>query len=172
MSPRLAGLSIFLPAHNEEGNIERVVEGFKALLPRLTDDYEVIVVDDGSSDHTGQIADRMASADRRVRVVHHPFNQGYGAAVASGIAAASKPYVLLCDGDGQFDPADLALLTARIKDFDVVVGNRVHRADNFMRRLNGKACQRQSVVDTDTGAVWTSAVGRGLRPQVIPPRVA
>ena len=80
---------MFLLAHNEEGNIERVVEGFKAELPKLTDDYEIIVVNDGSSDRTGQIAERMAVDDHHVRVVHHPINRGYGAAVVSGIQAAS-----------------------------------------------------------------------------------
>jgi len=136
---RLSGISVFLLAHNEEDNIERVVKGFKAELPKLTDDYEIIVVNDGSSDHTGQIAERMAAADSHVRVVHHALNRGYGAAVISGIKAASKPYVLLSDGDGQFDPADSALLAAKVRDQDVVVGRRVHRADPLMRRLNGKA---------------------------------
>jgi glycosyltransferase involved in cell wall biosynthesis len=130
---------VFLLAHNEEGNIEQVVEGFRAQLPKLTDDYEIIVVDDGSSDHTGQIAERMAASDNHVRVVHHAVNRGYGAAVISGINAASKDYVLLSDGDGQFDPADGALLVAEIKDYDVVVGRRAHRADPMIRRLNGKA---------------------------------
>jgi glycosyltransferase involved in cell wall biosynthesis len=136
---RLSGISVFLLAHNEENNIERVVEGFKSELPKLTDDYEIIVVDDGSSDHTGQIAECMAAIDRHVRVVHHKLNQGYGAGVISGINAASKPYVLLSDGDGQFDPADCVLLAAAISNYDVVVGRRVHRADPLMRRLNGKA---------------------------------
>ncbi len=136
---RLPGISVFLLAHNEEGNIERVVEGFKAQLPRLADDYEIIVVDDGSGDRTSQIADRIAAADTHIRVVHHSVNRGYGAAVISGICAATKPYVLLCDGDGQFDPADSALLAAKIADYDVVAGRRVRRADRLMRRLNGKA---------------------------------
>jgi glycosyltransferase involved in cell wall biosynthesis len=136
---RLRGISVFLLAHNEEDNIERVVEGFKGELPRLADDYEIIVVDDGSSDQTGQIAERMAAADNHVRVVHHVVNRGYGAAVVSGINAASKTYVLLSDGDGQFDPADAALLAAKIKECDVAVGRRVRRADPLMRRLNGKA---------------------------------
>jgi glycosyltransferase involved in cell wall biosynthesis len=139
LGKRLSGISVFLLAHNEEDNIERVVEGFKAELPKLTDDYEIIVVNDGSSDHTGQIAERMAVTDSHVRVVHHALNQGYGAAVISGINAVSKPYVLLSDGDGQFDPADSALLAAKIRNHDVVVGRRVHRADRLMRRLNGKA---------------------------------
>jgi cellulose synthase/poly-beta-1,6-N-acetylglucosamine synthase-like glycosyltransferase len=136
---RLPGISVFLLAHNEQSNIERVVEGFKAELPNLTDDYEIIVVDDGSSDHTGEIADRMASADHHVRVVHHPVNRGYGAAVISGINAANKTYVMLSDGDGQFDPADSALLATRMRNYDVVVGRRINRADPIMRRLNGKA---------------------------------
>ena len=115
------------------------MEGFKAELPKLTDDYEIIVVNDGSSDHTGQIAERMAATDAHVRVVHHAINRGYGAAVISGMRAASKAYVLLSDGDGQFDPADCALLAAQVRDYDVVVGRRIRRADPVMRRLNGKA---------------------------------
>ena len=148
---RLPGISVFLPAHNEEGNIERVVRGFCAELPTVADNYEVIVVDDGSRDRTGAIADRMAAADPHVRVVHHQVNRGYGGAVISGIAAATQPYVLLCDGDGQFDPADLKLLAARMKDCDVAVGRRTRRADHMMRRVNGKA--------------WTVLVGMlfGLR---------
>ncbi len=136
---RLSGLSVFLPAHNEESNIEEVVRGFCTELPRLTNDYEVIVVDDGSRDRTGEIADRLAAADRHVKVVHHPVNRRYGGAVISGIRASTKPFVLLCDGDGQFDPADIALLAAQMPTCDVAVGRRVQRADRFVRRLNGKA---------------------------------
>jgi len=86
---RLPGLSVFLPSHNEEGNVERVVKGFIEELPKVAGDYEVIVVDDGSRDRTGEIADRLAAADSHVKVVHHPVNRGYGGAVISGIAAAT-----------------------------------------------------------------------------------
>ena len=134
----LSGLSVFLPAHNEEGNIERVVGGFSAELPAVADSYEIIVVDDGSRDRTREIAERMAAADAHVRVVQHPVNLGYGGAVISGIKAATKPYVLLCDGDGQFDPADIRRFAERIRDYDVVVGRRARRADRLMRRINGK----------------------------------
>jgi glycosyltransferase involved in cell wall biosynthesis len=108
-------------------------------MPRVADDYEVIVVDDGSSDRTGELADRIAAADSHVKVVHHEVNLGYGGAVISGIRAASMPWVLLADGDGQFDPADVELLASRTPEYDVVVGRRVHRADPLMRRINGKA---------------------------------
>lgn len=136
---RLEGLSVFLPCHNEEDNVERVVQGFLAESPRLADSFEVIVVDDGSRDRTGEIADRLAAHDPRVRVVHHQVNRGYGGAVISGIRAAREPYVLLCDGDGQFDPLDVESLSAHVPDCDVVVGRRVRRADHLMRRFNGKA---------------------------------
>jgi len=136
---RLSGLTVFLPAHNEEGNIERVVEGFRAELPNVAENHEIIVVDDGSRDRTGEICDRIAARDPRVKVVHHPVNRGYGEAVISGIKAASQPFVLLCDGDGQFDPTDAGLLTAQIGDHDAVIGCRCHRADHLIRRLNGKA---------------------------------
>ena len=136
---KLPGLSVFLPAHNEGDNIERVVAGFCAEMPKVADAFEVIVVDDGSRDQTGAIADRMAAADPRVKVVHHEVNRGYGGAVISGIRAATLPWVLLSDGDGQFDPAEVKLLAARVPEYDVVVGRRIHRADPLMRRINGKA---------------------------------
>lgn len=136
---RLEGLSVFLPSHNEEGNLERVVAGLSGVLPKVTDDYEIIIVDDGSRDRTGEIADRLVAADSHLRVVHHERNRGYGGAVISGIAAATKPWVMLCDGDGQFSPEDLAVMAARADRYDVIVGRRVHRADHLGRRLNGRA---------------------------------
>jgi len=138
-SKRLAGLTVFLPSHNEEGNVERVVAGFLAELPKVAERYEVVVVNDGSRDRTGAIADRLAAEDPRVLVVHHAKNLGYGGAVNSGLRSGSQPFLLLADGDGQFDPAEMSKLTSRIDDYDVVIGRRARRADNLMRRINGKA---------------------------------
>lgn len=135
----LDGISVFLPSHNEEGNVERVVRGFLTELPKIARDYEVIVVDDGSADKTGEIADRLASENTHVKVVHHEVNRGYGGAVISGIRAASMPYVLLADGDGQFDPREVEKLAAFMPEYDVVVGRRVRRADHLGRRINGQA---------------------------------
>jgi glycosyltransferase involved in cell wall biosynthesis len=138
---RIPGISVFLPSHNEEGNVERVVRSYLAELPRVAtgDNFEVIVVDDGSRDRTGEIAQRLAAEDPHVKVVRHPVNLGYGGAVISGIRAATKPYVLLCDGDGQFDPSDLERLTPFVPEYDVVAGRRIRRADHLVRRINGKA---------------------------------
>lgn len=136
---RLPGISVFLPCHNEALNLRRVVDNFRAELPKVAEDYEIIVVDDGSSDQTGEIADQLAAADAHLRVVHHRVNRGYGGAVTSGLNAARLAWVLLCDGDGQFDAAQAARLVARTPQADVVVGHRVRRADPFMRQVNGKA---------------------------------
>src|SRR4051812_6247542 len=96
--------------YNEEGNIERGVASALAVLDGLVSRYEVIVVDDGGRDQTGTIADRLAAANPRVRVVHHPVNRGYGAALRSGFAAARYPLVAFADGDNQFDLGELAAL--------------------------------------------------------------
>jgi glycosyltransferase involved in cell wall biosynthesis len=136
---RIPAISVFLPSHNEEGNVERVVRSYLAELPRVADDFEIIVVDDGSRDRTGEIAERLAAEDSHVKVVRHHVNKGYGGAVISGIRAATKQYVLLCDGDGQFDPSDLERLTPFVPEYDVVAGHRVRRADPLIRRINGKA---------------------------------
>jgi glycosyltransferase involved in cell wall biosynthesis len=136
---QLSGISVFLPCHNEEGNIERVVAALEFELPRIAQRHEIIVVDDGSRDRTGEIADHLVAANPRLKVVHHPLNRGYGAAVISGIRACSQQWTVLCDGDGQFEASDIARLTAKVPEYDVVVGRRMNRADPLMRRVNGKA---------------------------------
>lgn len=138
-SARIPGLSVFLPCHNEEGNIERVVEALESELPKISTRHEIVVVDDGSRDRTGEIADRLAAANPDIKVVHHATNRGYGAAVISGIRACTQPWVVLCDGDGQFEASDIARLAAKVPEYAVVVGRRAHRADSLMRRVNGKA---------------------------------
>jgi glycosyltransferase involved in cell wall biosynthesis len=135
----LPGISVFLPSHNEEANVDRVVRGILSVLPAVARDYEVIVVDDGSRDRTAAVAEQIATSDPHVRVVRHEKNRGYGGAVISGIRAARQPYVVLCDGDGQFDPADIAKLAAHARDFEIVVGRRIDRADALVRRMNGEA---------------------------------
>jgi glycosyltransferase involved in cell wall biosynthesis len=105
----------------------------------LTDDFEVIVVNDGSSDGTADIADELARTYPQVRVVHHPTNRGYGGALQSGFRTATKDLVFYTDGDAQYDPAELALLWARMTpETDVVNGYKVDRSDPFHRVVIGR----------------------------------
>jgi len=133
---RLTGsLSLVLPAHNEEANLRPVVERALATLPEFADEFEIVVVDDGSRDATGAIADALATADRRVKAVHHRRNRGYGAALTSGFRAATGEWVMFMDSDRQFDIADLALLTPFAGRFDIVAGFRMERNDPLHRRV-------------------------------------
>jgi glycosyltransferase involved in cell wall biosynthesis len=130
---RLNGLSFFFPALNEEHHVAAIVEEALSVLPRFADDLEVTVVDDGSSDRTGAIADELASRDSRVRVIHHEARRGYGGAVRSGLVAATRPWVFYTDGDRQFALEDLARLIAASDGADAVVGYREKRSDPARR---------------------------------------
>ncbi|MCU0725451.1 MAG: glycosyltransferase family 2 protein [Planctomycetes bacterium] len=136
---RLSGISCFLPACNEEGNIARTVGEALAVLPAVAHECEVIVVDDGSRDGTAAVAEGLAAGDPRVRVVRHPANRGYGQAVRSGLRAGRLEWLFLTDGDGQFDFADLPRVAALAPGHDAVLGFRRKRRDTFLRRLNGVA---------------------------------
>lgn len=137
-SPFSGGVSAFLPCHNEEGNVERVVRAVVRALEPLGVPFEVIVVDDGSTDRTAAIAQRLAGEDPRVRLVRHSRNLGYGAALRTGFAASRYPWIFFTDGDGQFNPQDLARLLPHAASADLVVGYRLHRRDPAHRRLFGR----------------------------------
>jgi len=134
---RVARLSYFFPAHNEEANLEGLVEEALQTLPTLAETFEIIAVDDGSKDRTGEIADRLAAAHPDVvRVVHHMPNRGYGGALRSGFEASRYELLAFTDGDRQFRVADIGRLTARMAEADhpdVVVGYRIRRADPLVR---------------------------------------
>ena len=131
-------LSVFFPCYNEAENIEALVAKTKGVLESLVSDWEIIIVNDGSSDATGEIADRLAGADSRIKAVHHATNSGYGMALRSGFVAAEKQYIFYTDGDGQFDVGELPLLLEHIGEADIISGFRRERQDSFMRRLNAK----------------------------------
>ncbi|MBI3749820.1 MAG: glycosyltransferase family 2 protein [Chloroflexi bacterium] len=140
---RVARLSYFFPAHNEEANLEGLVDEALATLPTLADTFEIIAVDDGSRDATASIAERLAERHPDVvRLVRHPVNLGYGAALRSGFATSRYELVAFTDGDRQFRVADLGRLTARLAapdSPDVVVGFRIKRADPLVRTLYARA---------------------------------
>ena len=140
---RVPRLSYFFPAHNEEANLGGLVAEALETLPTLADTFEIIAVDDGSRDRTAAVADLLAAAHPDVvRVVHHPTNLGYGAALRSGFGAARYDLVAFTDGDRQFKVADIGRLTARLVEPDapdVVVGFRIKRADPLVRTLYARA---------------------------------
>jgi glycosyltransferase involved in cell wall biosynthesis len=132
-------LSVVLPAYNEEPNIERVVHDCVADLDGRGLDYELLVVNDGSRDRTGEILNRLAAELPRLRPQHHPQNRGYGAALRTGFDAAAKRFVFYMDGDGQFDIKELdVILPLATDDEHIVTGYRIERRDPFLRRLNAK----------------------------------
>ena len=132
-------ISVFFPMHNEEDNVRRTVGDAVAALERLASEFEIIVVNDGSADGTGEIAAELAAADARIRVVVHPRNRGYGAALRSGIGAARLDLVAFADGDGQFDMRELGSLLEALPGNDMAIGYRIRRADPWHRTLNARA---------------------------------
>ncbi len=131
-------LSIFFPAYNEEDNIADSVREAKKVVRQITDRYEIIVVDDGSSDRTAAIVSDIAREDPLVRLVRHEQNQGYGAAVWSGIQAARYDWVFFTDADLQFRLDELTRLVEHIPEHNVVLGCRSPRKDPFIRLVNAK----------------------------------
>lgn len=134
---RIAELSYFFPAHNEEANLRGLVEEALETLPGLADAFEIIIVNDGSRDETPRIADELVVTHPEVRAVHHPTNLGYGAALRSGFAAARYANLAFTDGDRQFKVADLGRLIERFQagGADAVVGYRIKRADPLVRTV-------------------------------------
>jgi len=129
-------ISVIFPAYNEAENIKRTVDQAVHFLETVFSDWEVIIVDDGSRDGMSEITDRLAEQDHRLKIVHHPVNKGYGAALKSGIQSASKNLIFFCDSDLQFHINELMLLLMWIEQYDVVIGYRSDRRDPLHRKLN------------------------------------
>jgi glycosyltransferase involved in cell wall biosynthesis len=136
----MPGLSVFFPAYNDAGTIASLVITAVKVAATLTPDYEVIVVNDGSSDDTPQILDELAQIyPAHVRIVHHQKNRGYGGALRTGFASATKDLVFYTDGDAQYDPAEMTVLWSRMTDeVDWVNGWKISRSDPFHRIVIGR----------------------------------
>ena len=136
----MPGLSVFFPAYNDAGTIASLVITSVKVAATLTDDYEVIVINDGSQDDTAKILDELARIyPSRVRIVHHEVNRGYGGALRTGFATASKDYVFYTDGDAQYDPAEMAVLWEKMTDgVDWVNGWKISRSDPLHRIIIGR----------------------------------
>ncbi len=132
-------LTIFYPCYNEEANVERVTRAALATARQIADDFEVLIVNDGSRDRTGEIADRLAAEIPGVRAVHNNPNLGYGAALARGFREARKTWVFYTDGDGQFDFNEIPKALPLLETHDIVSGYRLDRKDPVMRKVNAWA---------------------------------
>lgn len=133
----MPGLSISFPAYNEEENIGAAIEDAMRVASQLTDDFEVIVVDDGSADDTTGVVREYAERYPQVQLVVHEVNQGYGAAVFDGLEAGTKEWAFFTDSDLQFVMDELQNLWALREKADLVIGYRAPRRDPFIRKLNG-----------------------------------
>lgn len=131
LSDRPDSLTIFFPVYNDENTIERVTRKAIDVAEYLTDDYEVIIVDDGSPDRSGELADRLAAEHEHVRAVHHEVNLGYGAAVRTGLAEARNAWICFTDGDDEYDLHDLKKLWRLRDHYRLIITFR------FIRRYSG-----------------------------------
>lgn len=132
-------ISAFFPCYNEEKNVERLIKSCELVLRELCEDYEILIIDDGSADRTGEIVRAAAAKNPHVRYIHHVKNRGYGAALYSGFKHSRFEYVFFSDGDNQFELSEIRLLTSRIADADLVTGYRHKRADSLLRLINAWA---------------------------------
>jgi len=135
---KVASLSVFFPAFNEQDIIAKTVENATRAVSSLVDDYEVIVVDDGSWDKTAAVIEDLARRDPHVRLVRHEVNRGYGAALRTGFASAQKDLVFFSDADGQFDLQELPGLLSMLKRAPIVLGYRIRRSDPMYRLFIAK----------------------------------
>jgi glycosyltransferase involved in cell wall biosynthesis len=145
-------ISVFFPAYNDGGTIASMVISALLTLRELTDDYEVIVVNDGSADYTPQVLDELAEMYEQVRVIHHEQNKGYGGALRTGFSSATKDLVFYTDGDAQYDPRELKVLyPALVEGVDMVNGYKISRSDPWYRTVIGRIYH------------WTVKLSFGLR---------
>jgi glycosyltransferase involved in cell wall biosynthesis len=131
-------ISVIFPAFNEEANIERSVTAARRAMSRFfaADKIEIVVVDDGSTDSTRKVLERLSAEHPDVRPIHHAKNKGYGAALRTGLYAARNDLVFFSDADLQFDLEEIEHLLAHIEDHEIVAGYRGKRADPLQRRIN------------------------------------
>ncbi|MGI8554215.1 MAG: glycosyltransferase family 2 protein [Dehalococcoidia bacterium] len=136
---RVPELSVFFPAKDEEANVRATTEAILRVLPEVADRYEVLIVDDGSTDATPRMADELREANPNVHVIHHATNRGYGGALRTGFYNCRYDLISFIDGDGQFDFGQIRQFLPYVNQYDAVIGYRVQRQDTKMRSLNARA---------------------------------
>ena len=136
---KIKSLSIFFPAYNDSQSIPGLIQTANSVAGDITNDYEILVINDGSKDDTKNIVEEVQKKYNKLKVINHSKNLGYGAALASGFKNSKKEWIFYTDGDGQYDPKELLLLLKNINpDIDVVNGYKLIRSDNFVRKILGQ----------------------------------
>ncbi|MEP7167102.1 MAG: glycosyltransferase family 2 protein [Candidatus Woesebacteria bacterium] len=138
----LSSLSAFFPCYNEEENLQKLVDSSCTFLPTIAKKYEIIVVDDGSQDNTQTVIADLQKECQELRLVSHAQNAGYGAALKTGIHSAKMDWVFWMDGDLQFNIESLETFLPYAEKYDAIIGFRAHRADTFLRKVNGELYTR------------------------------
>jgi glycosyltransferase involved in cell wall biosynthesis len=142
---KIPAISVFFPAYNEEKNIKSTVEKALAILPKIAEKYEVIVVNDGSTDNTIKIIQDISEKNTEVRLISLEMNKGYGASLKTGFYSSVNPLICFTDSDGQFDFSEIENFLPQLEQADLVVGYRKKRTEGLVRRTNAMA--------------WTSLIG-------------
>ncbi|OGD86620.1 hypothetical protein A2Z23_01090 [Candidatus Curtissbacteria bacterium RBG_16_39_7] len=136
---KIPAISVFFPAHNEEKNIQKSVLQALVILPQVAQEFEIIVIDDGSIDKTAAIVKRIANKKPAVKLISHKTNLGYGASLKTGFYSSRYPLICFTDSDGQFDFSEIKFFLPHLKRSDLIVGYRRKRAEGLMREINAKA---------------------------------
>ncbi|RLA73429.1 MAG: glycosyltransferase family 2 protein [Epsilonproteobacteria bacterium] len=129
----LSSLSVFMPAYNEAHNIKQTIQDAKKAVSGLTQKYEIIIINDGSTDETKQIVTNLAKKDSHIRLISHSKNEGYGTAVKSGLKASKMDWIFFTDSDGQFKFDELSEFVRKSGKKNLVIGYRRKRMDPFHR---------------------------------------
>jgi glycosyltransferase involved in cell wall biosynthesis len=134
MKPKtLPEISLFLPAYNEEKVIAQTITKSVSVLKKVAKKYEVLVVNDGSTDKTEQVVNKIIKRNKNVRMITHNPNKGYGGALKTGLYESKYKYIAFIDADGQFDLNEIGSFIEHIKENDLVIGYRRERADSSLR---------------------------------------
>jgi len=143
VNPAVESISAFFPCYNDEATIASMVNAAVKTIEEVGADGEVIVINDGSTDGSQEVLEDLSDSQPWLRIVVHEHNRGYGGALLSGFAAATKEWVFYTDGDAQYDATELAVLVdAASDDVDVVQGYKLQRGDNLARRAIGRVYHR------------------------------
>lgn len=131
----MLSLTVAIPAFNEQATLEKVSREAISAAAKITSNFELLLVNDGSTDQTAQIMEKLAQKDQHVKVIHHQKNQGFSGAITTSLKKAAKKLVLLAPADGQFDFNQLPDFVRAINGYDVVLGFRIINHESINRKI-------------------------------------